>query len=58
MQKNKTLVPAVELPHAGQSYNPSVEEHQEILWKVGGQQFELYHLFHKIEDRWIIILIH
>jgi len=29
-----TLLPAVEVPHAGASYNPSVEEHQELLWKA------------------------
>jgi len=29
-----SLLPAVEVPHAGSSYNPSVEEHQELLWKA------------------------
>jgi len=29
-----SLLPAVEVPHAGSSYNPSVEEHQDLLWKA------------------------
>ena len=29
-----SLLPAVEVPHAGASYNPSAEEHQELLLKA------------------------
>merc|ERR550517_1255389 len=29
-----SLLPAVEVPHAGSSYNPSVEEHQDLLLKA------------------------
>lgn len=29
-----TLCPAVEIPHAGQSYNPSLGDHQDLLWKA------------------------
>merc|ERR1719193_1203116 len=29
-----SLLPAVEVPHAGSSYNPTVEEHQDLLWKA------------------------
>merc|ERR1719193_3083206 len=29
-----SLLPAVEVPHAGASYNPTVEEHQDLLWKA------------------------
>ena len=29
-----SLLPAVEVPHAGASYNPSVEEHQDLLLKA------------------------
>jgi len=29
-----TLCPAVEIPHAGQSYNPSLGDHQQLLWKA------------------------
>merc|ERR1712192_143361 len=29
-----SVLPAVEVPHAGSSYNPSVEEHQDLLWKA------------------------
>jgi nucleolar protein 53 len=49
MQKNKTLVPAVELPHSGQSYNPSVEEHQEILWKAAMIEIEKERKAKKLE---------
>eukprot|EP00088_Acartia_fossae_P053849 TRINITY_DN614_c0_g1_i1.p1 TRINITY_DN614_c0_g1~~TRINITY_DN614_c0_g1_i1.p1 ORF type:complete len:505 (+),score=184.75 TRINITY_DN614_c0_g1_i1:52-1566(+) len=33
-QKSKTLLPAVEVPHPGQSYNPALADHQDILWKA------------------------
>merc|ERR1719215_1380227 len=39
-EKPNTLVPAIEMPHGGQSYNPSVEEHQEILWKAAMIEIE------------------
>merc|ERR1712181_217966 len=29
-----SLLPAVEVPHAGSSYSPSVDEHQDLLWKA------------------------
>lgn len=29
-----TLLAAVEVPHPGQSYNPAVEDHQQLLWKA------------------------
>merc|ERR1712168_1306786 len=32
--KNKTLVDTVEVPHPGQSYNPTLSDHQELLWKA------------------------
>ncbi|CAG0906796.1 unnamed protein product [Cyprideis torosa] len=31
MQKPKSVVPAVEVPHAGMSYNPSLEDHQVLV---------------------------
>eukprot|EP00088_Acartia_fossae_P021927 TRINITY_DN23269_c0_g1_i2.p1 TRINITY_DN23269_c0_g1~~TRINITY_DN23269_c0_g1_i2.p1 ORF type:complete len:505 (+),score=163.88 TRINITY_DN23269_c0_g1_i2:52-1515(+) len=34
MEKAKTLLPAVEVPHPGQSYNPSLSDHQDVLWKA------------------------
>jgi len=49
MKKNKTLVPPVELPHSGQSYNPSVEEHQEILWKAAMIEIEKERKANKLE---------
>jgi len=33
-KKPKTLVPTIEFPHSGQSYNPTLEDHQDILWKA------------------------
>jgi len=32
--KNKTLIDTVEVPHPGQSYNPTLQDHQDILWKA------------------------
>jgi hypothetical protein len=32
-------LPAVELPHPGASYNPSLADHNDLLWKVGGDSF-------------------
>jgi nucleolar protein 53 len=33
-KKPLTLVPNVEVPHSGQSYNPTLEDHQDLLWKA------------------------
>jgi len=33
-QKSQTLLPAVEVPHPGQSYNPALADHQDVLWKA------------------------
>jgi len=33
-QKPLTLVPNIEVPHSGQSYNPTLEDHQDLLWKA------------------------
>lgn len=29
-----TLLPPVEVPHPGQSYNPALSDHQDVLWKA------------------------
>jgi nucleolar protein 53 len=33
-KKPNSLVPNVEVPHSGQSYNPALSDHQDILWKA------------------------
>ena len=38
-----TKVAAVEVPDSGASYNPSLEEHQELLWK--GNYFSVYNFY-------------
>jgi len=35
-----TLIPAVEVPDAGASYNPNVEDHQSLLWKAAIVEIE------------------
>jgi len=35
-----TLLPAVELPHAGASYNPSLGDHQDLLWRAAIVEME------------------
>jgi len=29
-----TLLPAVEVPHPGQSYNPALSDHQDVMWQA------------------------
>jgi len=33
-EKSQTSLPAVEVPHPGQSYNPSLADHRDVLWKA------------------------
>jgi len=44
-----TNVPAVEVPDAGASYNPNVEDHQTLLWKAAMVEMEKEKELQKIE---------
>uniref|UniRef100_A0A0A9X8V0 Ribosome biogenesis protein NOP53 n=1 Tax=Lygus hesperus TaxID=30085 RepID=A0A0A9X8V0_LYGHE len=39
--KKKSVLPALELPHPGTSYNPSVSDHQDLLRIVADKEIEL-----------------
>jgi len=39
--KKSSILPAVEIPHPGTSYNPSYNDHQELLHKVAQKELEL-----------------
>jgi len=44
-----SLLPAVELPHPGASYNPSLADHNELLWKATLIELEKEKALAKIE---------
>jgi len=44
-----TLVPAVEVPDAGASYNPNLKDHQELLWKAAIVEIEKEKELQKVE---------
>jgi len=44
-----TKVPAVEVPDAGASYNPNLEDHQNLLWKAAMVEIEKEKELQKIE---------
>jgi len=35
-----TLLPAIELPHPGSSYNPALADHQDLLWQAAMVEFD------------------
>lgn len=41
LTKKKACVPAIEPPHPGMSYNPSFEDHQDLLKIVADREIEL-----------------
>jgi len=47
--KTGTLLPAVEVPDAGASYNPNLEDHQELLWKATIVEIEKEKELKKVE---------
>jgi len=47
--KTGTLLPAVEVPDAGASYNPNLKDHQELLWKATVVEIEKEKELQKIE---------
>lgn len=47
--KTGTLLPAVEIPHAGASYNPSLGDHQDLLWRATIVEMEKEKELQKIE---------
>merc|ERR1739844_206708 len=40
---------AVEVPHSGSSYNPSLKDHQDLLWKAAIVEINKDKAEHKIE---------
>merc|ERR1719427_1143786 len=44
-----TKIPAVEVPDAGASYNPNIEDHQTLLWKAAMVEIEKEKEIQKIE---------
>lgn len=40
ISKKKSVIPAVEPPHPGTSYNPSLKDHQDLLNKVAEKELE------------------
>lgn len=40
-RKKTSILPAVELPHPGMSYNPSFQDHQDLLSIVGEKELKL-----------------
>ncbi|XP_076299144.1 ribosome biogenesis protein NOP53 [Lasioglossum baleicum] len=41
LHKKPSVLPAIEVPHPGTSYNPSYEDHQNLLREVAGKEMEL-----------------
>jgi len=41
LHKKPSVLPAVEIPHPGTSYNPSYDDHQELLHEVAQKELEL-----------------
>merc|ERR1712168_21922 len=47
--ENPSDLKAVEVPDAGSSYNPSLKDHQDLLWKAAIVEINKYKAEHKIE---------
>jgi len=47
--ENPSDLKAVEVPHAGSSYNPSLKDHQDLLWKAAIVEINKEKAEHKIE---------
>jgi len=47
--ENPSDLKAVEVPHAGSSYNPSLKDHQDLLWKAAIVEINKDKAEHKIE---------
>ncbi|XP_078042487.1 ribosome biogenesis protein NOP53 [Augochlora pura] len=41
LHKKPSVLPAIEIPHPGTSYNPSYEDHQKLLQEVAEKELEL-----------------
>lgn len=41
LHKKSSVLPAVEIPHPGISYNPSYEAHQQLLFEIAEKELEL-----------------
>ncbi|KAK2587379.1 hypothetical protein KPH14_003096 [Odynerus spinipes] len=41
LHKKPSVLPAIEVPHPGTSYNPSYDDHQELLHEVAQKELEL-----------------
>ncbi|XP_024885100.1 ribosome biogenesis protein NOP53 [Temnothorax curvispinosus] len=41
LRKKSSVLPAVEMPHPGTSYNPSYDDHQKLLHEVAQKELEL-----------------
>jgi len=45
----ESILPAVDTPHGGSSYNPSYKEHQDLLWKAAMVELNKEKKQHKID---------
>nr|XP_033329970.1 ribosome biogenesis protein NOP53 [Megalopta genalis] len=41
LHKKPSVIPAIEIPHPGTSYNPSYEDHQKLLQEIAEKELEL-----------------
>ncbi|CAL7941974.1 unnamed protein product [Xylocopa violacea] len=41
LRKKPSVIPAIEAPHPGMSYNPSYEDHQKLLHEIAQKEMEL-----------------
>ncbi|CAB3370897.1 Hypothetical predicted protein [Cloeon dipterum] len=48
-RKKNSVLPAVEAPHPGESYNPTLEDHQDLLQQVADHEMKLIKLEKHIE---------
>merc|ERR1712018_634568 len=49
LHENPSDLKAVEVPHSGSSYNPSLKDHQDLLWKAAIVEINKDKAEHKIE---------